>query len=254
MFPKLQQKDASTFLTAIWKKDPFKAKWTIIAKAYSIIRDAVGKHRAPLVAYLALVCPRIGVINAEDYLSMMNWNLESTTEGPRVLKQDTAPDFSCFAKHILYSTMTPKDIIHFCAQEGYIPSKTATDLAAEVPIHHQSLLCSNPTFPKSTSGAKEGIYHSQPSKFPFAETNSETSQLLGMESEPIYQWTGSMYDLYNPLGNSTEQDTILGESIDLESAFRDYELNLWDVPSSYLVQSSHQSQRHRMYRDALICQ
>ena len=43
MFTSLPQKEISGFLTFMWKVDPFKAKWSVLAKAYSIIRDHQGK-------------------------------------------------------------------------------------------------------------------------------------------------------------------------------------------------------------------
>lgn len=43
IFPWLQQKEMSGFITILWREDPFHAKWTIVARAYSIIRDRVGK-------------------------------------------------------------------------------------------------------------------------------------------------------------------------------------------------------------------
>jgi hypothetical protein len=42
IFPQMQQKNASSFLIIMSKNDPL-AKWIIIAKAYSSIRDVVGK-------------------------------------------------------------------------------------------------------------------------------------------------------------------------------------------------------------------
>jgi hypothetical protein len=60
IFTTFQQKNISGFLTRMWQEDPFKAKWAIVAKAYSIIRDKVGKAHAPLDIFLQTVCPHIG--------------------------------------------------------------------------------------------------------------------------------------------------------------------------------------------------
>lgn len=43
IFGQFQQKEISGFLTMLWQGDYFQAKWTIIARAYSEIRDQVGK-------------------------------------------------------------------------------------------------------------------------------------------------------------------------------------------------------------------
>lgn len=71
MFTSFQQKDISGFLTYLWQTDPFKAKWSILAKAYSIIRDSKGKGKAPLDSYLAINGPFIGIVPPEKYLEMI---------------------------------------------------------------------------------------------------------------------------------------------------------------------------------------
>lgn len=60
VFTSFQQKEISGFLTLMWRADPFHAKWALAAKAWSVIRDKVGKDAAPLDEFLQLVCPHIG--------------------------------------------------------------------------------------------------------------------------------------------------------------------------------------------------
>jgi len=50
-----------------WLRDPFKAKWAIVARANSAIRDKVGKPRAPLDRFLSLVCPALDIIDIADF-------------------------------------------------------------------------------------------------------------------------------------------------------------------------------------------
>jgi hypothetical protein len=58
----------SSYLTILWIEDPFKAKRGILARAYSTIRDQVGKSsNALLDRFLALVCPELGMIAAEEH-------------------------------------------------------------------------------------------------------------------------------------------------------------------------------------------
>jgi hypothetical protein len=193
----------------MWKNDPFKAKWTIVARAYSSIRDVVGKQRASLLAFLTLVCPKIGMINAEDYFWMMNWKLEAAVDGTKVLKQTSFPDLSSFGADILYTNMTPKDVIHFCAQMCYIPQQVANQIAwgdnfspaGSLPrnqISQQSLLSSCPVAPQleqSTRliGEGEAAVGSSPACPPSVGSG------LAAFSVPL-KWTGSMLDLYPPRG------------------------------------------------------
>src|SRR5258708_37607266 len=81
IFPTLQQKEASRYLTTLWQRDPFKAKWTVIAAAYSKIRDEVGKQNAPLDRFLSIVCPKIGIVDDESYLNRHNWTCQILTDG-----------------------------------------------------------------------------------------------------------------------------------------------------------------------------
>ena len=113
----------------MWKSDPFKAKWTIIAKADSTIRDAVGKQRTSLLAFLTLVCPKIGIINTEDYFWKMKWALQGTGAGTQVLNQTFLPGLGNFSTDVLYTNMTAKDIIQVCAQVGYISQMMCNKLA-----------------------------------------------------------------------------------------------------------------------------
>jgi hypothetical protein len=54
-FPQMQQNNAANFLIIMSKNDPFEAKWTIIAKAYSS-------------CYILNTCrPKLSVINVKSY-------------------------------------------------------------------------------------------------------------------------------------------------------------------------------------------
>ncbi|OBW63794.1 MAG: Periodic tryptophan protein-like protein 2 [Aureobasidium pullulans] len=82
IFKSFQQKDISGFLTRMWQNDPFKAKWSILAKAYSIIRETNSKSDAPLDKFLAVTCPLIGVIPRDDYLRAMGWSIAEVDGHP----------------------------------------------------------------------------------------------------------------------------------------------------------------------------
>jgi hypothetical protein len=59
----------------------------------------------------------------------MNWKLEAAVDGTKVLKQTSFPYLSYFGADVLYTNMTPKDVIHFCAQMCYIPQQVANQIA-----------------------------------------------------------------------------------------------------------------------------
>ena len=65
----MRQNNVSTIMSRLWQADPTKAKWTILAMAYTEIRDKVGTNRAPLPAFLAITAPLVGLINPNDYVA-----------------------------------------------------------------------------------------------------------------------------------------------------------------------------------------
>lgn len=69
------QKVKSTILTVLWKHDLFGAKWSILAKAYSILRGDRDKEEVSLDIYLSHSAPLIGIISPDVYLSVMGWEL-----------------------------------------------------------------------------------------------------------------------------------------------------------------------------------
>jgi hypothetical protein len=149
------------------------------------------------------------MINAEDYFWMMNWKLEAAVDGTKVLKQTSFPDLSSFGADILYTNMTPKDVIHFCAKMCYIPQQVANQIAwgdnfspaGSLPrnqISQQSLLSSCPVAPQleqSTRliGEGEAAVGSSPA------CPSSVGSGLAALSVPL-KWTGSMLDLPPPAG------------------------------------------------------
>jgi hypothetical protein len=94
------------------KNDPFEAKWTIIAKAYSSIRDVVRKQRASLATFLALVCSKLSIINVKNYFRK-KWTFETTVNSTKVLKQNSFLDHRHFEGDTLHTNITPKDILQF---------------------------------------------------------------------------------------------------------------------------------------------
>lgn len=78
------QKIKSKILTVLWQADPFEAKWSILAKSYSILRGDRDKKEVPLDRFLELCAPLIGVIPADIYLEVMGWQLGEPNEQDQV--------------------------------------------------------------------------------------------------------------------------------------------------------------------------
>ena len=126
-FPKYQQKDISGFLTNIWHSDPFKAKWSILAKSYSVIRDKQGKDNAPLDEFLSLAGPYIGIINPKDYLQIMGWEVAIDRAGQTIMnKYEVELDEGLFL-----SNVSVNDIIRHCYRLGFFTGSLAEVLLSE---------------------------------------------------------------------------------------------------------------------------
>ncbi|CZT51034.1 uncharacterized protein RSE6_12117 [Rhynchosporium secalis] len=221
IFSHLQQKEASIYLTTLWKGDPFKAKWTIIAAAYSKIRNTVGKPRAPLDHYLKIICPQMGIIAVEEYLEIFNWSSTRDAEGSLHFTQTTAPNLHGLDQQILHSSMTEKDVVLFCGSVGYIRHSVARRIVGARSNHRQhqhGLLASAPMIGTSDTPVSPmpSINTTQAAAEEFICEEPSTMSSLATKD---YEWTGSMSDLYHPSEGSIDFDRLL----------RSYHSNPWDT-------------------------
>ncbi|KAJ8058378.1 hypothetical protein OCU04_012570 [Sclerotinia nivalis] len=113
----IPQKYKSAILSVLWGRDPFHAKWSILARAYTLMRDT--NVRRTVSEYLALVCPYIGILAVNDYLTDLNWTFETNEEGTVCLRQTSPSDIRSFPAHIARTTLTDLDVITFCGSQGY---------------------------------------------------------------------------------------------------------------------------------------
>ena len=126
-FPKYQQKDISGFLTTIWQSDPSKAKWSILAKAYSVIRDSQGKDITPLDQFLAITGPLIGIIKPEYYLQAMGWEIIIEGSGRTIMNRYNVD----IDEHLFVTNLSVNDIIRRCSHLGFFIGNVAEILSSE---------------------------------------------------------------------------------------------------------------------------
>nr|QIA15783.1 mating type protein MAT1-1 [Venturia carpophila] len=138
IFTSFQQKDISGFLTRMWSSDPFQAKWSIIAKAYSVIRDMVGKANAPLDKFLQIVCPLIKIIEPAKYLDMMGWWMPSGQH--MELNRRFTPNITLFSADVLTTTLSVDDIVNHCSSMGYHTSQPTVE-----PTNGAMMMAAQPT-------------------------------------------------------------------------------------------------------------
>jgi len=122
-----QQKEISGFLTCMWQSDPFKAKWSILAKAYSLIRDSQGKDDAPLDQFLAITGPLIGIIMPGHYLQAMGWEIFTNEDGQTVMRRDGR----FLDDRLLLTNLSVNDLIRHCSHQGFFFGKLTEVLSSD---------------------------------------------------------------------------------------------------------------------------
>ena len=118
----MQQKDISANVTNLWQHDPFKAKWTILAKAYSVIRDASGKENAPIDKFVAINGPYIGILASVDYLTTLGWKL-SAVDNQLQLTRDLDVEIALPDEGLLTTTLSVDNIIAYSVDMGYVSAE-----------------------------------------------------------------------------------------------------------------------------------
>ncbi|KAM0718073.1 hypothetical protein Q7P37_006405 [Cladosporium fusiforme] len=114
------QKVKSTILTALWKEDPFGAKWSILAKGYSILRGDRDKEEVSLGLYLAHCAPLVGIIPPHMYLDVMGWELGEPNgqvkDGSSHVTRKVVPDVGSFPAGLMTTTLSVEDLVNSCIE------------------------------------------------------------------------------------------------------------------------------------------
>ncbi|KAE8379244.1 mating-type protein MAT alpha 1-domain-containing protein [Aspergillus bertholletiae] len=119
MFPDLTQKAKSGILRFLWQNDPFKAKWAILAKAYSIIRDD-HESNVSLESFLGLNTQFIGIIGPGRYLEVMGWKLDVDDQQQYTIARVKSATTNEADISTNYSV---NDIVKHCYTRGYVSEK-----------------------------------------------------------------------------------------------------------------------------------
>ena len=110
--------NATGFLTQLWTADTQKAKFSLLAKAYSMIRDLKGKRDAPLDVFLSVTCPKIGIVSAKDYLAVFGWQVRTHADGQVTLDRSSAT--VALSNQMCTTNMSVRDLIDHCKDTMYI--------------------------------------------------------------------------------------------------------------------------------------
>ncbi|KAI5297958.1 SAGA HAT/Core module component, partial [Ascosphaera pollenicola] len=120
MFPNLSQKVKSGLLREIWNLDPFKAKWSILAKAYSKVRDN-HSDQVSLDSFLSLNGPLIGIVPPHEYVASMGLQLSKKSEKEYEVSKQS--EMGSPSQSELTTNLSVDDIVSYCYQSGYVSGK-----------------------------------------------------------------------------------------------------------------------------------
>ncbi|KAF2691513.1 MAT1-1-1 [Lentithecium fluviatile CBS 122367] len=103
----------------LWDSDPNKAYWSLMAKAWSTIRDQVGKDNAPLDHFFRIVCPYLNIPSPETYLQHLGWNFHVNRDGLPTISRDPSYNMSPSDARDETVALSVEDIISYCQSMGY---------------------------------------------------------------------------------------------------------------------------------------
>ena len=143
----------------MWRTDPFKAKWSIIAKAYSEIRDAQGRENAPLNLFLEIAAVGLYIIAPSEYLFQLGWETRMENDDCH-LARVRVPDLSSFDSRILSTTLSVPELIECCRHYGYpmaelqpmmkMPFDQGPIMVMTAQVHNNNTIFSDPAVVSSS--------------------------------------------------------------------------------------------------------
>lgn len=154
LFPEVQQKTASGFLTTLWNKDPYRNKWALIAKVYSFVRDQLGRDKVSLSYFLNVSCPIMKIIEPSIYLSSFGWSVGDDDGSPRLFQADDASIAQLMDSDD--HPNTENDLLSAIIQVGYLPDDSI-NLMDRMNANSSGIMttASNPAPPISTKEKSE---------------------------------------------------------------------------------------------------
>ena len=141
-------KKLSNPMGVMWEADPNKSLWSLMTKAWSIIRDQIGKDKAPLDKFFRIICPYLNIPSPETYFELCGWTLSTDEEGTPTLSREATPSPGAFSAGTTDMALSVQDIINYCQSMGY-----AQEYVYDFDIHCPTFLAQSRNQPagKSTS-------------------------------------------------------------------------------------------------------
>jgi hypothetical protein len=107
----------SPLIGQMWDLEVEKPMWTLLAKAWSAMRDQLGKDQVPLSGFLKIICSNLGMVSPEMYLQTRGWNMDVDEAGSPSIS--LRPDASSTGSQYEELTISVEDVISICQNQGY---------------------------------------------------------------------------------------------------------------------------------------
>ncbi|KAF1934334.1 MAT1-1-1 [Didymella exigua CBS 183.55] len=119
IFKPWPMKKLSNPMGIMWEADPNKPLWSLTTKAWSVIRDQIGKDKAPLDQFFRIICPYLNIPSPETYLDCCGWKFNTDDEGSPTLSREFIPSPGAMSAGIADTALSVEDIINYCQSMGY---------------------------------------------------------------------------------------------------------------------------------------
>lgn len=117
VFPGLRQSLKSSLLSEIWTDDPLKSHWSLMARAYTLIRDNFRMEDSTVPLFIRLVSDFMGIPDPRNYLLLCGFTVYEQV-WPERKYELTGPDYERrITPHV--RTTTIAEIVEFLLQSPH---------------------------------------------------------------------------------------------------------------------------------------
>lgn len=222
-------KKLSNPLGTMWESDPNKSLWSLLAKAWSIMRDQVGKDNVPLHDFFQLICPHLNIPPPETYLEEHGWKIILDNEhGPRLTRHPLFDPTTMNVGVCTAEALSVEDVITYCQNSGYAQDfKGSKNANSATFLAHSQTLCPGNTSVSSLSERLDTTASPSLPKImtwassPSTQTIDEASSLpTSIMTEPLSTSVQAMPGAFAPpiLTAVPSSSSQVGPSLPLPSA------------------------------------
>jgi len=119
IFKSWPMKKLSNLIGTLWEADPNKPLWSLLAKAWSMIRDQLTKKKAPLDEFFGVMCPWLGLPSPDSYLETYGWTLSIDQDGNPTLSREAGFESAFAIAEAADMALSVEDIIDQAQMFGF---------------------------------------------------------------------------------------------------------------------------------------